>query len=251
MICRQLFDRDSCSYTYLLACQDTRQAVIIDPVLSQHTRDLNLIEELELHLLRAIDTHVHEDRFSGIGAMREATLCDTSAPRAARAACTHPLEEGSRVAFGEHALEAWATPGHSAHCLTLVMDDRSAAFTGDALLVRNRGRTDVVSGGSADALQRSITTRLFTLPMSTAVYPAHDYVGFTASTIGEEKAHGAHAAPPDAAAAAAEARSGSVSPLFAPPPPPPKPLDVGTHLQHNLKCGLPKSVREDVDEAME
>jgi sulfur dioxygenase len=122
-------------------CITARQGIIIDPTEAHHERDLSLAEDLHLHLLTAVDTHLHADRRSGLGAMRVATLCETAAPRSSGVASTQPLDHESVISFGEHSVVAWSTPGHSASCLSLVLGDRSAVFTGDTLHARSCGRS--------------------------------------------------------------------------------------------------------------
>jgi sulfur dioxygenase len=127
---------------YLHTARTTaRQGIIIDPTEAHHERDLSLAEDLHLHLLTAVDTHLHADRRSGIGAMRVATLCETAAPRSSSVASTQPMDHESVISFGEHSVVAWSTPGHSANCLSLVLGDRSAVFTGDTLHARSCGRS--------------------------------------------------------------------------------------------------------------
>jgi len=189
MLFRQLFDRASCTYTYLLACERTSQAVLIDPVVSCVERDARLLSELGLALRWVLETHVHADHVTGSAALR-ARLGGESVVAANAgvfgASCT--VRTGDHVVFGDHHLEVRETPGHTAGCVSYVLDDHSAVFTGDALFVRGCGRTDF-QGGSAQTLYRSVHAQLFTLPDATKVYPGHDYNGQTVSTIGEERAH--------------------------------------------------------------
>lgn len=187
MLFRQLFDPDTSTYTYLLADEETREAVLIDPVIGQVKRDLALIRELDLRLVYALDTHVHADHVTALGMLREATGCKTVVSAKAGVSCHDvAVEEGDRLRFGAHALEVLETPGHTDGCLSFVTEDRKMVFTGDALLVRGTGRTDFQQGDPV-RLYRSITEKIFTLPDSTIVYPGHDYQGHTASTVGEEK----------------------------------------------------------------
>lgn len=187
MIFRQLFDQVSSTYTYLLADDATREAVLIDCVFERHARDLALIRELELSLTHVVDTHCHADHVTGAWLMHQATGAQVSlSGRYGAEYVDRALEDGDVIRFGAHALTVVATPGHTSGCLSFVTEDRSAVFTGDALLVRSVGRTDF-QGGSAELLYRSINERLFSLPDECVVYPAHDYDGRTASTIGEER----------------------------------------------------------------
>lgn len=189
MLFRQLFDPETSTYTYLLADEDTHEAVIIDPVAEQVVRDLQLIQQLGLKLLYALDTHVHADHVTGASALREATGCSTvqSATSGARCA-THHVEDGDVVRFGQHALEVRSTPGHTNGCLTYVLSNKRAAFTGDALLIRGTGRTDFQQGDPR-VLYRSIREKIFTLPSRTLLYPGHDYRGRTVTTVAEERSH--------------------------------------------------------------
>lgn len=184
MLFRQLFDRDSSTYTYLLADEQTRAAVLIDPVREQVERDLELIDELGLRLVYVLDTHTHADHVTGAGLLRERTGARTvTAVGAAPCADLH-VADGHVLTVGDLSIEVLATPGHTDDSLSFRVGDR--VFTGDALLIRAAGRTDFQSG-DAGHLYASITERLFTLSDDTLVYPGHDYRGHTVSTIGEEK----------------------------------------------------------------
>jgi glyoxylase-like metal-dependent hydrolase (beta-lactamase superfamily II)/rhodanese-related sulfurtransferase len=189
MLFRQLFDQVSSTYTYLLADESSRDAVLIDPVFERHARDAALIHELGLRLRVTLDTHCHADHVTGAWLMRAAlgSRIGLAAAYGARNVDL-PLEHGNVVRFGGEALEVRATPGHTNGCLSFVTQDRSKVFTGDALLVRGAGRTDFQQG-DAHRLFASIRDQLFTLPDACMVYPAHDYEGRTASTIGEERRH--------------------------------------------------------------
>jgi len=187
MIFRQLFDPTSSTYTYLLGDEGTRRAVLIDTVFERHLRDLALVRELELELTHVIDTHCHADHVTGAWLMHQATGAKICLAREYGATDVDlGLVDGDRIPLGERSLSVWATPGHTAGCLSLVSDDQSCVFSGDALLVRSVGRTDF-QGGDPHQLYRSIRQRLFSLPDACAVYPAHDYDGRTSSTIGEER----------------------------------------------------------------
>lgn len=191
LIFRQLFDAASSTYTYLLGCAATRQAVIIDPVFEQHLRDRALIDELGLKLVAALDTHCHADHVTGAWLMQQATGCriGISARYGDRLqGADLRLDEGDRVVFGQRHLDVLATPGHTDGCISYLLDDRSKVFTGDCLLIRGAGRCDFQQGNAA-TLYRSITGQLFTLPEDCLVFPAHDYSGRTMSSIAEERAH--------------------------------------------------------------
>ena len=191
LLFRQLFDTASSTYTYLLGCAQTRQAVIIDPVFEQHLRDLALVEELGLELVAALDTHCHADHVTGAWLMQQATGCRIGI--SARygddmQGADLRLDDGDRVVFGRHHLDVRATPGHTDGCLTYVDGDRRMAFTGDCLLIRGAGRCDFQQG-HAGTLYHSITQQIFSLPDDCLVFPAHDYSGRTMSCVGEERAH--------------------------------------------------------------
>jgi glyoxylase-like metal-dependent hydrolase (beta-lactamase superfamily II)/rhodanese-related sulfurtransferase len=189
MLFRQLFDQVSSTYTYLLADQRTREAVLVDPVFEQHTRDAALVRELGLKLLATLDTHCHADHVTGAWLMRNALGSKIGfSDRYQAANVDIPLNHGDVFHFGAEALEVRATPGHTAGCLSFVTKDHKMVFTGDALLVRGAGRTDFQQG-DAHLLFHSIHDRLFTLPDDCLVFPAHDYEGRTSSTIGEERAY--------------------------------------------------------------
>ena len=187
MIFRQLYDASSSTYSYLLGDAGTREAVLIDPVFERHQRDAALVRELGLRLLSTLDTHCHADHVTGAWLMKQALGSRIALSAEYGAANVDvPLGHGQHVKFGPRALEVRATPGHTAGCLSFVLDDRSLVFTGDALLVRGAGRTDFQQG-NAHTLFRSIREQLFSLPDECTVYPGHDYEGRTSSTIGEEK----------------------------------------------------------------
>ncbi len=187
MIFRQLFDPQTSTYSYLLADEHSRDAVLIDPVLEQLERDVALIRQLDLRLLATLETHVHADHVTAGGALRERLGSRTGVAEVAGVSCADlRLADGDRVAFGRHHLEVRSTPGHTAGCVSFVTDDQAMVFTGDALLVRGCGRTDF-QGGDAATLYRSVHERLLSLPDATLVYPGHDYKGHTVSTVGEEK----------------------------------------------------------------
>jgi sulfur dioxygenase len=186
MIFRQLFDSVSGTYTYLLASRRGGEALIIDPVIEKVERYLQLIKELDLKLVKAVDTHLHADHITGLGALRDHTHCITVMGEMSKAdVVSMRLADGDKLTIEGVALEAIYTPGHTDDSYSFWMNDR--VFTGDTLLIRGTGRTDF-QNGDARAQYDSIFNRLLKLPDETLVYPAHDYKGETVSTIGEEKA---------------------------------------------------------------
>src|SRR5947209_4943125 len=185
MIFRQLFDSVSGTYTYLLASQRGGETLIIDPVLEKIQRYIQLIKELDLRLVKAVDTHLHADHITGLGALRDHTHCITVMGEMSKAdVVSMRLSDGDQLTIEGVSLEAIYTPGHTDDSYSFVMSDR--VFTGDTLLIRGTGRTDF-QNGDARAQYDSIFNRLLKLPEETLVYPAHDYKGDTVSTIGEEK----------------------------------------------------------------
>ena len=186
MLFRQLFDEESNTYTYLIADEQTREAVLVDPVLEQVDRDLKLLKDLNLTLAYCLETHIHADHVTGTGKLREHTGCRGLVPENAHTPCASGYVKPKQVlTVGSINIEAIETHGHTdSHMAYLV--NGTHLLTGDALLIRGCGRTDFQSGDAGE-LYESIIQRLFTLPDSTFVYPAHDYRGHTVSTIGEEK----------------------------------------------------------------
>lgn len=186
MIFRQLFDEDTSSYTYLIADPATREAVLIDPVLEQVGRDLQLISELGLRLAWILETHVHADHITGAGRLREQTGCQVAGGVGGADCIDRHLAHGDTIQVGRHMIRALATPGHTDDSMSYHVDGK--VFTGDALLIRGCGRTDF-QNGDAGQLFDAIHEHLFTLPDATEVYPGHDYHGHSSSTIGEERMH--------------------------------------------------------------
>ncbi|MEF3365989.1 MBL fold metallo-hydrolase [Methylocystis sp. 9N] len=187
MIFRQLFDSVSCTYSYLLAGEHGGEALIIDPVLDKVERYLQLLRELDVRLVKAIDTHTHADHLTGLGALRDRTHCITvMGERSAADVVSMRVSEGDRIDISGVRLDVLYTPGHTDDSYSFTMADR--VFTGDTLLIRGTGRTDF-QNGDARAEYESIFGKLLKLPDSTLVYPAHDYKGDTVSAIGEERAH--------------------------------------------------------------
>src|SRR5262245_36714937 len=185
MICRQLFDQTSGTYSYLLASRKGGEALIIDPVLEKVDRYLQLVKELDLRLVKAVDTHIHADHITGLGALRDRTHCITVMGEMAKVdVVSMRVTEGDKLTIEGIAMDVLYTPGHTDDSYSLLMGDR--VFTGDTLLIRGTGRTDF-QNGSARAQYESLFGKLLKLPEETLVYPAHDYKGDTVSTIGEEK----------------------------------------------------------------
>jgi sulfur dioxygenase len=188
MFFRQLFDPISSTYTYLLADRETKDALLIDPVREQIDRDTQLLEELGFKLHYVLETHVHADHVTSAGQLRQRLGAKTVWSKHSGVECADLLvEQGDQIRVGRVVLEVRETPGHTNGCLTYVTGDRRMAFTGDALLIRGSGRTDFQQGDS-HRLFHSVREQIFSLPHETIIYPAHDYHGRTASTVGEEKA---------------------------------------------------------------
>ena len=188
----QLFDAASSTYTYVLFDENTREAVIIDPVDEQVERDLATLRQYGLKLLWTIETHAHADHITSAGLLAEHAGARTAAPAGCGiTTAAVQLEHGDLIHFGQESLRALHTPGHTAGSMSYVWRDH--VFTGDTLLINGCGRTDFQSG-SAAALYHSITEVLFALPDATTVWPAHDYQGRTHSSIGAEKAGNARIA---------------------------------------------------------
>lgn len=187
LIFHQLFEKETSSYTYLLADAKTKDAVIIDPVVEMADRDEKLINELGLNLKYVLDTHVHADHVTASGALRKRTGAKVVLSSAYNVDCPDiQLNDGDKIKFGEFEITAISTPGHTAGCMSYVLGDM--VFTGDALLIRGCGRTDFQEG-SAKKLYYSVKEKLLVLSPETTVFPAHDYKGFTKSSIGAEKQH--------------------------------------------------------------
>ncbi|GAB4203824.1 MAG: MBL fold metallo-hydrolase [Coleofasciculaceae cyanobacterium] len=186
MMFRQLYDHETSTYTYLMADEKTKEAVLVDPVIEQVKRDWKLIQELGLTLRYCLETHIHADHITGTGKLRELTGCEGVVPEKAQAACANRfIKDGEVLKLGNIEIKAIATLGHTdSHMSYLVNQDR--VLTGDSLLIRGCGRTDFQSGNPG-LMYDHVTQKLFTLPDETLVYPGHDYRGHTVSTIGEEK----------------------------------------------------------------
>ena len=179
MIFRQLFDEATWTYTYLIASGKGREAVIIDPVIEHTDMYLTLIDQLGIRLVRAMDTHVHADHITALGALREKTQCITNLGEQTDAECvSETFKDGDVIDVDGIKIKTLHTPGHTNDSYSFVMADR--VFTGDTLLIRGSGRTDFQAGDPGDSWD-SITGKLFALPDETLVYPGHDYKGWTVS----------------------------------------------------------------------
>jgi len=189
MIFRQLFDPESSTYSYLLGDEVTRQAILIDSVLGSTDQTLMLLEQLDLRLSVALDTHTHADHITGLGALRDRTGCITMMGEQAVASClTANFKDGDQITAGNIKLEVIYSPGHTDDSYSFYLPNETGGmlFSGDTLLIRGTGRTDFQNG---DARQQynSLFNRLLKLQDSCTVHPGHDYKGWALSTIGEEK----------------------------------------------------------------
>ena len=185
MIFRQFFDSVSSTYTYLIASGKGREALIIDPVLEKTEQYIKLLHELDLRLVKVIDTHIHADHISGIAELRDKTKCITiMGEHAPGDVVSMNVKDNESVSIEKIHLKDLYTPGHTDDSYSFLMNDR--VFTGDTLLIKGTGRTDFQNGDPYDAYN-SIFERLLKLPEETLIYPAHDYKGESVSTIGEEK----------------------------------------------------------------
>jgi glyoxylase-like metal-dependent hydrolase (beta-lactamase superfamily II) len=184
MIFHQLFELESFTYTYLLADEDTGEAILIDPVLESADRDFKLISELGLKLLFTIETHLHADHITGAYKLKEKTGSKCAISKHADIPCADlNLSEGDEIKFGKYKLKVLETQGHTNTCLSFVTGEM--VFTGDLLFIRGTGRTDFQQGNSKFMYQ-NIHQKIFSLPPQTKIYPGHDYKGFTHSTVLEE-----------------------------------------------------------------
>jgi len=231
VIFRQLFDPQSSTYTYLLADPASREALLIDPVFEQARRDVALVEELGMKLAWTLETHVHADHVTGAWLLKQRLGSRIALSKASGAeGADRYLSPQEKIEFGKRDLEARATPGHTNGCLTYVLDDKSMAFTGDALLIRGCGRTDFQEG-DACTLFRSVRSQIFSLPDRCTLYPGHDYRGLTATSVGEEKLYN----PRLAESIGEQDFVGYMTHLGLPHP---KQIEVA--MPANLKCGKPQ-----------
>ncbi|CAM9154763.1 unnamed protein product [Ascophyllum nodosum] len=187
LIFRQLFEKESSTFTYILGDAESKEAIIIDPVDVMAERDAEMMIQMGLKPTLLVNTHVHADHITGTGKLKNILPGTKSViSKVSGGQADVKVSEGDKISFGSRFIEARATPGHTAGCTTFVLDDKSACFTGDALLIRGCGRTDF-QGGSSEDLYSSVHKNIFTLPNDCTVYPAHDYKGRHSSTVGEEK----------------------------------------------------------------
>lgn len=237
LIFRQLFDASSSTYTYLLGDSSSGDAVIIDPVFEQVRRDAALVHELRLNLRWTLETHVHADHVTGAWLLKQRTGSQIALSKNGGAiGADRLLDDGDRITFGRRHLEVRATPGHTNGCLTYVLDDQSMAFTGDCLLIRGSGRTDFQQGDPA-TMYRSVRERIFSLPASCLLYPAHDYHGLTVTSVDEERTWN----PRLGGDISVGDFAGYMNNLGLPHP---KKLEVA--VPANLKCGRPDDGQEDI-----
>jgi glyoxylase-like metal-dependent hydrolase (beta-lactamase superfamily II) len=190
MIFRQLFEPNASAYTYLVACEHSGQAALIDPVLETVERDLHLVRELGLTLACTVETHIHADHVTGAGRLRALAGSKAGFPEASGADFVDfTISEGEAVRIGEMQLRPLYTPGHTDdhHCYVIESGDVARVFTGDALLIEGCGRTDFQNGDAA-TLYRSVHDKIFALAEDTLVYPAHDYNQRHVSSVAQERA---------------------------------------------------------------
>jgi glyoxylase-like metal-dependent hydrolase (beta-lactamase superfamily II) len=190
MIFRQLLEADSSTYTYLIGCEATGEAVLIDPVIDTVERDLQLVKDLGLTLAATLETHVHADHLTGARRLRARSNCRIAVPKMLGLPCADiGVQEGEPFRIGRLELHPLFTPGHTDHHHAYLIDGpvQKLVFTGDALLIEACGRTDFQSG-DAGTLYNSIHNKLFSLPDDTLVYPGHDYEQRFVSSIAQEKA---------------------------------------------------------------
>lgn len=226
MIFRQLYDHESSTYTYLLAARRGGEALIIDPVREHADTYLQVLDQLQTRLMIAVDTHTHADHVTALGKLRDATGCVSMMGERTKAECVSAqFRDGEQLKIDGLSLRALYTPGHTDESFSLVMDDR--VFSGDVLLIGGTGRTDF-QNGDPYASYDSIFNKLLKLPEETLLYPAHDYKGWTVSTLGDERRHN-----PRLQVRSAEAYAQIMNNLNLPNP---KMMDVA--IPANLRCGL-------------
>ena len=185
MIFKQVFDTKSSTYTYIIASGKGREAVIIDPVIENVESYIRLLNELDLKLVKVIDTHIHADHVTGASKLKQVTNCSTLMGEHTPAdAVEIKVKDDEIIKIDQIEIKAMYTPGHTSDSYSFLMDN--CLFSGDTLLINGTGRTDFQNGSSKDAYN-SIFNRLLKLPEDTILYPGHDYNGKESSTIGNEK----------------------------------------------------------------
>ena len=185
MIFEQLFDKKSSTYTYLIASNKGREALIIDPVIDNVSEYINLLNSLDLKLVKVIDTHIHADHVTGASNLKDLTKCSTIMGEHTPAEAVEiKVKDDEYINLDNLKIRAMHTPGHTSDSFSFLMNDY--LFSGDTLLINGTGRTDFQNGNSRDAYN-SLFNRILKLPDETLLYPAHDYKGETVSTIGKEK----------------------------------------------------------------
>ena len=189
MIFRQLIEPESSTYTYLIGCENTGEAVLLDPVIETCERDMEAVAALGLNLAFTLDTHIHADHITGACRLRSLTGCEVAYPADDNLSCADvEVSEEAPLSVGDLTIRALFTPGHTDkhHSYVIEQGGHTQVFTGDALLIDGCGRTDFQNGDSA-VLFKSVREKLFALPEGTLVYPAHDYSGRRVSTIMQER----------------------------------------------------------------
>jgi sulfur dioxygenase len=230
LIFRQLFDAQSSTYTYLLGDSTSGEAVLIDSVFEQARRDSALINELGLTLKWTLETHIHADHVTGAWLLKKRCGSSIALSEHGNAdGADRLLKHSERIAFGKHHLEVRATPGHTASCVTYVLDDRSMAFTGDCLLIRGCGRTDFQQGDPR-RMFKAVREQIFSLPAACLIYPGHDYRGVMVTSVDEERRFN----PRLGGDIGVDDFAGYMANLNLPHP---KQIDVA--LPANLQCGRP------------
>ncbi|MDA7769888.1 MBL fold metallo-hydrolase [Candidatus Pelagibacter sp.] len=185
MIFKQLFDTKSSTYTYIISSGQGREALIIDPVIENVIEYINVLKELDLKLVKVIDTHIHADHITGASTLRDQTKCITIMGEQTPAETVEiKVKDEEIIKLDKLKIKALYTPGHTSDSYSFLMD--KYLFSGDTLLINGTGRTDFQNGNSKDAYN-SLFNKLLKLPDETLLYPAHDYKGETVSTIGKEK----------------------------------------------------------------